>query len=52
VFRVDGDVDDLEEKAAITDNAAHADGFAVFADDDGINGVGESSGCGICALWA
>jgi len=37
---VDGDVDDLEEEAAITDDAAHADRFAVFADDDGVDRVG------------
>jgi hypothetical protein len=30
MLRVDGDVDDLEEEAAIADDAAHADGFAVF----------------------
>ena len=37
---VDGDVDDLEEEAAIADDATHADGFAVFADDDSEDRVG------------
>ena len=40
MFRVDGDVDDLEEEAAIADDAAHTDDFAVFADDDGVDRVG------------
>jgi hypothetical protein len=37
---IDSDVDDLEEEAAIADDAAHADGFAVFANDDGEDRIG------------
>ena len=37
---LDGDVYDLEEEATIADDAAHANCFAAFADDDGVEGVG------------
>jgi hypothetical protein len=40
VLWVDGDIYDLEEEAAVAYDAAHANGFAVFADDDGVEGVG------------
>ncbi len=52
VLWVDGYVDDLVEEAAIADDAAHADGFAVFADDYGVDRVGQSGCCGFGGLGA
>jgi hypothetical protein len=49
---VNGYIYDLVEEAAIADDTAHAYGFAVFADDDGVDRVGQSGSCGLCTLWA
>jgi len=52
VLWIDSYIYELVEDAAIADDTAHAHGFAVFADDDRVDRIGQSGCCGLYALWA